>query len=46
MLSDCRIFKSTISPEQINEIVSFLHVDTNSQKLKADQSFFGGYDQK
>ena len=29
--SDCRIFKSRISPEQIDEIASFLYVDTDSQ---------------
>ena len=30
-----------LSPEQINKIASFLHVDTNSQKLKVDRKFFG-----
>ena len=39
--SDCRIFQLTISPEQINEIAWFLHVDTNSHKLKVDQKFLG-----
>ena len=39
---DCKIFKSIISPEQIDEIASFfLDVDTNSQKLKFDQNLFG-----
>ena len=33
--SDSRNFKSTISPEQIDEI-DFLHVDTNLQKIKVD----------
>ena len=39
--SDCRIFKSPFSPEQVDETASFLYVDTNSQKLKFDQKFFG-----
>ena len=39
--SDCRIFLSTISPEQINEIAWFLHVDTNSHKLIVDQKISG-----
>ena len=40
--SDCRIFQSTISLEQINEIANdFLHVDTSSHKLKVDQKNFG-----
>ena len=30
---DSRSFKSTISPEQINETAHFLHVETNSQKI-------------
>ena len=30
-----------ISPEQINEIVRFLHIDTNSSKLKVDQKCLG-----
>ena len=34
--SDCRI-----SPDQGNEIASFLPVDTNLQKLKVDWKFFG-----
>ena len=34
--SDCMIFYSIISPEQINE-PDFLRVDTNSHKLKVDQ---------
>ena len=38
---DCGIFKLTISPKEIDEIVSFLHVHTNSQKLKVDQTFCG-----
>ena len=32
--SYCRIFKSTISQEQIDETASFLHVDTNSKKTE------------
>ena len=37
---DCRIFKSTISLEQIDETASFfLHVDIDSQKLKVDWKF-------
>ena len=32
---DCRIFESTISPKQINEL-DFLHVDVNPHKLKVD----------
>ena len=39
--SDCIIFKSTISPEQVDETALFLHADTNSPKLKVDQNFFG-----
>ena len=39
--SDCRIFKSIISPEQVDEIAWFLHVDANSQKLKASWKYFG-----
>ena len=38
--SDSRIFKSTISSEQVNEIACILHVDTNSRKLKVDGEFF------
>ena len=38
--SDSRIFISTISPEEIDEIY-FLHFDTNSQKLKVYRKFFG-----
>ena len=38
--SDSKNFKSTISPEQIDEI-DFLHVDTNLQKIKVDWNFFG-----
>ena len=33
--SDCMIFKS----EQIDKTASFLHVDTNLQKLKVDPKF-------
>ena len=40
--SDCRIFKSIISLEQIDETASFLHVDENSQKLKVNWKAFGG----
>ena len=32
--SDCRIFKSPFSPEQIGKTASFVYVDKNSQKLK------------
>ena len=39
--SDCRIFCSVISPEQVNEIAWFLHVDTTSHKLKVDQKIWG-----
>ena len=38
--SDCMIFYSIISPEQINE-PDFLRVDTNLHKLKVDQKIFG-----
>ena len=34
--SDCRVFKSTISLEQMNEISRFLCADTNSWILKVD----------
>ena len=40
--SDCRIFYSTISPEQVN----FLNVDTSSHKSKVDEIFLGGHGQK
>ena len=33
--------KTCISPEQIDETTSFLHVDTSSQKIKVDQKFCG-----
>ena len=39
--SDCRIFKSTLSPEQVNETAWFLHFDTNSHKSKVDRKNFG-----
>ena len=39
--SDCRIFKWTVSPEQIYETASFLLIDKNSQKLKFDRECFG-----
>ena len=38
--SDCRIFKSTIFPEQIDEKPYFLYVDTNSQKIKSWLNIF------
>ena len=38
--------KLPVSEEWTNGITSFLHVDTDSQKLKADQIFLGGYGQK
>ena len=41
--SYCKIFKSTLSPEQINETVSFLYIDINSQKLKGDKIFLVGH---
>ena len=34
--SDCRIFTSNISPEQNDDKPEFLHVDTNSLKLKVE----------
>ena len=40
--SGCRIFEWSISPEQSDEVASFfLHVSTNSQKLKVDRNFIG-----
>ena len=44
--SNYRIFKSTISVEQINEIASFVHVDRNLQKLKFVENFLIGHGQK
>ena len=44
--SDCRILKSTISPEEIDETALFLHVDKNSPKLKVDWKFLIGHGQK
>lgn len=38
--SNCRIFKSTIYSEKINEIAWFFDVDTNSRKLKVDCKSF------
>ena len=38
--SGCRSFKSTISPEQIDETASFLHFDTSYYKLKVNQKIF------
>ena len=32
--------KLTVSEEWTDQITDFLHVDTDSQKLKADQKFF------
>ena len=37
--SDCRIFKPTISQEQIDETASFLACWYNLQKLKVDWNF-------
>ena len=34
--SDCRIFKLSMSYEQNDEKASFLHVDTDSRKLKVN----------
>ena len=34
--SDCRISTSNISPEQNDDKPEFLHVDTNSLKLKVE----------
>ena len=39
--SDCMIFKSTISAEQINETAWFMNLNTNSQKLEVVQKIFG-----
>ena len=39
--SDCRIFKSSISSKQINEIVSFLACWYKFKKIKVDWKFFG-----
>ena len=33
--------KLTVSEKWTDGITDFLHVDTDSQKLKADQNFFG-----
>ena len=38
--------KLTVSEELTDGITGFLHVDTDSQKLKADQIFFGCDGQK
>ena len=38
--SDCRIFKSIISPEQINETALFFACFTNLQKLKVKSNIF------
>ena len=38
---DCIIFKSTISPEQNDEKVWFLHVDTSSLKLSVVWKILG-----
>ena len=35
-----QIFQSITSPEQISEITDFLHIDTNSHKLKVDKKMF------
>ena len=37
-----RTLKLTISEECTDELTDFLHVDTDSQKLKADKFFWGG----
>ena len=39
--SDCRTFKSTISLEKNDEKPDFLHVHTNSLKLKLDWKILG-----
>ena len=39
--SDCRIFKLIISPEQNDEKAWFLHVDTDSWKLKVGWKILG-----
>ena len=41
--SDCRIFKSTFLPEEIDETALFF---ANSQKLQHDQKNFIGHGQK
>ena len=41
--SDCRIFKSTFFPEEIDETALFF---ANSQKLQHDQKIFIGHGQK
>ena len=41
--SDCRIFKSTFLPEEIDETALFF---ANSQKLQHDQKIFIGHGQK
>ena len=38
--------KLIVSEEKVDGISDFLHVDTDSQKLQADQKIFGGYGQK
>ena len=40
--TNSRIFRSTISSEQIDEIVLFLHGNTNLRQLKVDEKFLGG----
>ena len=39
--SDCRIFQSTVSPEQISEIPDFMHVDTNLHKSWSENFWMG-----
>ena len=41
-----RILELTLSIEQTDGITEFFLVDTDSQKLKADQNFFGRHGQK
>ena len=35
-----QIFQLITSPEQISEITDFLHIDTNTHKLKVDKKMF------
>ena len=40
--TNSRIFRSTISSEQIDEIVLFLHGSANLRQLKVDEKSLGG----
>ena len=39
--SDCKIFKSSVSPEQIDEKSDFLYVNTDLWKLKIGWNILG-----